>query len=86
MPVLRIWGNVCPLIPKKHYTKMLIETELIALYCKLGDVVWIRYFIECQDYDIDECVIYQDNICALSMDKNRHTLLLKCKKHMQCIS
>jgi hypothetical protein len=54
----------------KCNTKSSTETKIIALGDKLGDVVWMRYFIECQGYDIDECVIFQDNISALSMEKN----------------
>ena len=31
-----------------------------------SDVVWIRYFVECQEYDIDEYIIYK-------ISRNRHT-------------
>ncbi len=54
----------------KCNTKSSTETEIIPLGDKLSDVVWMRYFIECQGYDIDDCVIFQDNMSALSMEKN----------------
>ncbi len=38
----------------KCNTKSSTETELIALHDKLPDVIWTRYFVECQGYGIDE--------------------------------
>jgi hypothetical protein len=64
-------------------TKSLTETELIALYDKLGVVIWMRYFIECQGYDINRCVIYQDNMSALSLEKNGRISSLKHTKHIK---
>jgi hypothetical protein len=46
------------------------ETELISLLNKLPDVVLVRYFVECQGYEIDEYAIFQDNMSALSLEKN----------------
>jgi len=47
-----------------------------------SDVVWIRYFVECQEYDIDECIIYQDNKSALSLEKNGCISSSKQTKHV----
>jgi hypothetical protein len=54
----------------KHNTRNSTETELISLHDKLPDIVWTRYFVECQGYDIDECAVFQDNMSALSLEKN----------------
>jgi hypothetical protein len=54
----------------KCNTKSSTETELIALHDKLPDVIWTRYFVECQWYDIDECTIFQDNMSTLLLGKN----------------
>jgi hypothetical protein len=43
----------------------------------------MRYFIECQGYDIDECVIFQDNMSALSMEKNGRISASKRSKHIK---
>jgi hypothetical protein len=51
----------------KCNTKSSTKTELIALYDKLPDVIWTRYFVECQGYNIDECTISQDNMSELSI-------------------
>jgi hypothetical protein len=67
----------------KCNTKSSTETEIISLGDKLSDVVWMRYFIECQGYDIDECVIFQDNMSALSMEKNGRISASKRSKHIK---
>ena len=46
------------------------KTDIIALHDKLSDIIWMRYFIECQGYDIDKCIIFQDNMSVLSLEKN----------------
>ncbi len=48
---------------------------------KPPDVIWTRYFVECQEYDIDEYVIYQDNMSVLSLEKNGRILSSKQTKH-----
>ena len=55
---------------QKSNTKSSTETEIIALHDKLSDVIWMRYFVECQGYTIDECIIFQDNMSALSLEKS----------------
>jgi hypothetical protein len=59
------------------------ETELISLHDKLPDIVWTRYFVECQGYDIDECVVFQDNTSALSLEKNGRISSSKQMKHIK---
>ena len=54
----------------KQNTKSSTETELISLGDKLTDIVWMRYFIECQGFDLDEYIVFQDNMSALSLEKN----------------
>ncbi len=55
----------------KCNTQSSTETELILLHNKLSDIVWTRYFVECQGYEIDECVVFQDsNMSVLSLEKN----------------
>jgi hypothetical protein len=54
----------------KCNTKSSTETELVLLVDKLSNIVWMQYFIECQGYNIDENVIFQDNMSALLLEKN----------------
>jgi hypothetical protein len=64
-------------------TQGFTETELISLYNKLPDVIWIRYFVECQGYEIDEYVIFPDNMSALPLEKNGRISSSKETKHIK---
>ena len=68
---------------QKCNTKSLTETKITALHDKLGDVIWMRYFVECQGYSIEECIIFQDNMSALSLEKNRRVSSSKRTKHIK---
>lgn len=55
---------------QKINTKSSTETELVAVDDKLGDILWMRYFLESQGYTIQENILYQDNMSSLSLEKN----------------
>ncbi len=42
---------------QKCNTKSSTETKILALHDKLSDEIWMRYFVECQGYDINKCII-----------------------------
>jgi hypothetical protein len=65
----------------KCNTKSSTETELVLLADKLINIVWMRYCIECQGYDNDKYIIFQDNMSALLLDENRCVLSSKQTKH-----
>ena len=67
----------------KCNTQSSTETELISLHNKLPDVVWTRCFVECQGYEIDECVIFQDSMSVLTLEKNGRILSSKRTKHIK---
>ncbi len=67
----------------KCNTKSSTETELISLGDKLSDIIWLRYFIECQGYDLDEYIVYQDNMSALMLEKNGRISSSKHTKHIK---
>ncbi len=67
----------------KCNTRSSTETELLSLHDKLPDIVWTRYFVECQGYDIDECVVFQDNMRALLLEKNGRISSSKQTKHIK---
>jgi hypothetical protein len=68
---------------QKCNTKSSTETEIISLHDKLSDVIWIRYFAKCQGYNINECIIFQDNMSALSLEKNGRMSSSKRTKHIK---
>jgi len=55
---------------QKINTKSSTETELVAVDDKLGDILWMRYFLESQGYTIENNIIYQDNMSTLSLEKS----------------
>jgi hypothetical protein len=67
----------------KCNTQSSTETELISLHDKLPDVIWTGYFVECQGYDIDEYVIFQDNMSSLSLEKDGRISSSKRTKHIK---
>jgi hypothetical protein len=67
----------------KCKTKSSTETELISFADKLPDIAWMRYFIECKGYDLDEYIVYQDNMSALSLEKNGGVSSSKHTKHIK---
>jgi hypothetical protein len=57
--------------------------ELISIHDKLPDIIWTRYLIEGQGYDINEYMIFQDNMSSLSLEKNGRVSSLKWTKHIK---
>ena len=55
---------------QKINTKSSTKTELVAVDDKLGDILWMRYFLKSQGYNIEENIIYQVNMSTLSLEKN----------------
>ena len=67
----------------KCNTRISTEMELILLHDKLPDIIWMRYFVECQGYNIDEYIIFQDNMSSLSLEKNGRVWSLGQTKHIK---
>jgi hypothetical protein len=67
----------------KCNTKSSTETESISFTDKLADIIWMRYFIECQGYDIDEYVVFQDIMSMLLLEKNGRISSSKWTKHIK---
>jgi hypothetical protein len=67
----------------KCNTQSSTETELISIHHKLPDIIWMKYFVEGQRYNIDEYVIFQDNMSSLSLKKNGRVSSSKWTKHIK---
>jgi hypothetical protein len=67
----------------KCNTRSSTETEIISVHDKLPDIIWTRYFVECQGYDIDEYIVFQDNMSSLSLEKNGRVSSSKRTKHIK---
>ena len=67
----------------KCNTQSSTETELISVHDKLPDIIWSRYFVQCQGYDINEYIVFQDNMSSLSLEKNGRISSLKRTKRIK---
>jgi len=67
----------------KCNTKSSTETEIISFADKLSDIIWMRYCIECQGYTIDECIVFQDKMSVMSLEKNGRVSSSKRTKHIK---
>ncbi len=60
-----------------------METELISFADILTDIIWrMHYFVECQGYNINKYVVFQDNMSALLLIKNGRMSSSQCTKHI----
>ncbi len=55
---------------QKVMTKSLTEAELVGVDDALGYILWARYFMEEQGYDMDASILYQDYISPILLEKN----------------
>ncbi len=53
------------------------------MHDKLPDIIWTRYVVECQGNDIDEYIVFQDNMSSLSLEKNGRVSSSKWTKHIK---
>lgn len=55
---------------QKINTKSSTEAELIGASDMMPQILWTRYFIIAQGFEIDKCILYQDNKSAILMEEN----------------
>jgi hypothetical protein len=57
------------------------ESELVGADDMLPQIMWTRYFIEAQGFNVDESILYQDNLSAMLLEKNGKQSSSKRTKH-----
>ena len=62
-----------------------MEAELIRADDVLSELLWSRYFIELQGFEVDEAVIYQDNLSSILLENNGRLSSVNRKKHIPVI-
>jgi hypothetical protein len=55
---------------QKLNTKSSTEAELVGVDDRMPQILWTRYFLEAQGYDVRENVVYQDNQSAMLLENN----------------
>ena len=68
---------------QKLNMKSSTEAELIGADDALPQMLWTKYFIEAQGYVADENIMYQDNLSAMLLERNRNKSSTKNTKHIQ---
>jgi hypothetical protein len=48
----------------------------------MPQILWTRYFLEAQGYDVDDSIIYQDNQSAMLLEKNGRASSGKQTRHI----
>ena len=73
-------------IPKKQELNEDISTdaELIGVDGVMPHMIWTRYFLEAQGYGINENILYQDNMSAMLLEKNRKKYSTKTRNLSTC--
>ena len=54
----------------KMNTRSSTEVELVVVNDALPQVLWTNKFMEAQDYQISDSVIYQDNLSSMLLAKH----------------
>ena len=67
---------------QKLNTKSSTEAELVREDNSMPQMLWTRYFLEAQGYGIYENILYQDNMNAVLLEKNRKKSSTKNTKHI----
>jgi hypothetical protein len=68
---------------QKINTKSSTEAELVGEDDSLGCILWSRYFMIEQVYDMDPSLLYQDNMSAILLETNGRASSSKRTKHIK---
>ena len=63
-------------------TRSSTETELVAAYDLMPHLCWTNYFLECQGYNINSTIMYQDNRSTILLENNGRASSSKRTKHL----
>jgi hypothetical protein len=68
---------------QKINTKSSSEAELVGVDDSLGYILWARYFMIEQGYDMDPSLLYQDNMSAILLKTNGRASSSKRTEHIK---
>ena len=73
---------------QKINTKSSTEAELVGVVDSLGYILWTRYFMieqryDIDPYDMDPSLLYQDNVNAILLETNGRASSSKRTKHIK---
>ena len=69
---------------QKINTKSLTEEKIIGVDNTMPHMLWTRYFLEAQEYGIDNNILYQDNMSAMLLENNGKKFSTKTQNILTC--
>ena len=69
-------------IKQRLNTRSSTETELVAANDLMPHLCWTNYFLECQGYNINSTIMYQDNQSAILLENNGRASSSKRTRHL----
>ena len=67
---------------QKLNTHSSTEAELVAVDDCMSQILSTRYFLDAQGYNINDCIVYQDNKSAILLEQNGHASSSKWTRHI----
>jgi hypothetical protein len=68
---------------QKINTRSSTESELVGADDMLPQIMWTRYSIDSQGFNVDKSILYQNNLSAMLLEKNRKQSSSKRTKHIR---
>jgi hypothetical protein len=78
-------GRGCPIVTstkQKLNTRSSTESELVGVDDLMPSILWTRYFLKAQGYQVDENILYQDNKSSILLEKNGKASSSKRTRHI----
>ena len=78
-------GRVFPifsLTKHKLNTRSFTETEVLEVGDCMPAVLWTRYWLNAQEYDVFNSIVYQGSESGIILENNRRASSRKCKNHI----
>ena len=67
---------------QKLNTRSSTEAELVAVDDCMSQILWTNYFLAAQGYNLNKCVVYQDNKSAILLEENGRASSSKRTRHI----
>ena len=67
---------------QKLTTRSSTEAELVAVDDCMSQILWTCYFLAAQGYNINDCIVYQDNKSAILLEQNGQASSSKRTRHI----
>jgi len=79
-------GRGCPIVTstkQKLNTRSSTESELVGVDDLMPSILWTRYFLKAQGYEVNENILFQDNKSSILLEKNGKASSSKRTRHIK---